>query len=132
MQFALSIKKNSNRQNNPWSTLALGETHIAWKTSVFGIIQFECGKMRTRITPNTDTFYAVSGKGFFFWKYSNLSQIVEVFLSRKIYWYKIYRYNQKPMSVSSYNHNGFMTTGTLDIIRIFLLVSLSSQVLDFP
>ena len=23
-------------------------------------IQFECGKMRTRITPNTDTFYAVA------------------------------------------------------------------------
>ena len=22
-------------------------------------IQFECGKMRTKITPNTDTFYAV-------------------------------------------------------------------------
>ena len=24
-------------------------------------IQPECGKMRNRITPNTDTFYAVSG-----------------------------------------------------------------------
>ena len=23
-------------------------------------IQFKCGKMRTRITPNTDTFYAVN------------------------------------------------------------------------
>ena len=23
-------------------------------------IQFECGKMRTRITPNTDTFHAVN------------------------------------------------------------------------
>ena len=27
--------------------------------SVFLRIQFECGKTRTRITPNTDTFYAV-------------------------------------------------------------------------
>ena len=26
---------------------------------VFGVIQSECGKMRTRITPNTDTFYTV-------------------------------------------------------------------------
>ena len=25
-------------------------------------IQSECGKMRTRITPNKDTFYAVSGE----------------------------------------------------------------------
>ena len=28
-------------------------------TERYGDIQFECGKMRTRITPNTDTFYAV-------------------------------------------------------------------------
>ena len=26
---------------------------------VLAVIGFECGKMRTRITPNTDTFYAV-------------------------------------------------------------------------
>ena len=44
----------------------------AWKVSVFGVIlelfcifphldwlQSECGKTRTRITPNTDTFHAV-------------------------------------------------------------------------
>ena len=34
----------------------------AWKVSVFGVIlvciQSECGKIRTRITLNTDTFYA--------------------------------------------------------------------------
>ena len=39
--------------------------HTAQKVSVFGHfvslrIQSECGKLRTRITPNTDTFYAVS------------------------------------------------------------------------
>ena len=27
--------------------------------SVFGVIQSECGKIRTRITPNAETFYAV-------------------------------------------------------------------------
>ena len=27
-------------------------------------IQSECGNMRTRITPNTDTFYAVQKLGF--------------------------------------------------------------------
>ena len=27
--------------------------------SVFGVIQLECGKTWTRITPNTDTFHAV-------------------------------------------------------------------------
>ena len=26
----------------------------------YGVIQSECGKMRTRITPNMDTFYPVS------------------------------------------------------------------------
>ena len=31
----------------------------AQKVSVFGVIQSECGKMQTTITPNTDTFYAV-------------------------------------------------------------------------
>ena len=33
-----------------------------WKVSVFGVIlvrNAECGKMRTRITPDTDTFYEV-------------------------------------------------------------------------
>ena len=49
--------------------------HTAWKVSVFGVIlvvfppwieygeirsKFQCGKMRTRIIPNTDTFYAVT------------------------------------------------------------------------
>ena len=37
---------------------------IAWKVSVLGVIliriQSEWGKIRTRITPNTDTFYAVN------------------------------------------------------------------------
>ena len=36
----------------------------AWKVSVFGLflvrIRSECGKIRTRKTPNTDTFHAVS------------------------------------------------------------------------
>ena len=40
-----------------------GVSITAWKVSAFGVIliraQSECGKIRTRITPNTDTFYAV-------------------------------------------------------------------------
>ena len=53
----------------------------AWKVSVFGVIlvrifsyshwigvslriQSKCGKIRTRITPNTDTFYAVYAPSF--------------------------------------------------------------------
>ena len=35
-------------------TLALRE-----KKSIFGVIQSECGKIRTRITLNTDTIYTV-------------------------------------------------------------------------
>ena len=39
------------------------KNYIAWKVFIFGVIlvgiQFECGKTPTRITPNTDTFYAV-------------------------------------------------------------------------
>ena len=38
-------------------------TFTEYKVSVLGVIlvrvQSECGKIRTRITPNTDTFYAV-------------------------------------------------------------------------
>ena len=38
--------------------------------SIFGVIlvriQSDCGKIRTRITPNTDTFYAVPTLVFFF------------------------------------------------------------------
>ena len=32
------------------------------KVSIFGVIQSECGKIRSRITPNTDTFYAVCNR----------------------------------------------------------------------
>ena len=37
----------------------VGDCNAASKVSVFGDIQSECRKMRTRITPNTDTFHAV-------------------------------------------------------------------------
>ena len=43
----------------------IAELCTAWKVSVFGVIlapifrQSECGKIRTRITPNMDAFYAV-------------------------------------------------------------------------
>ena len=37
----------------------VGVCNTASKVSVFGDIQSECRKMRTRITPNTDTFHAV-------------------------------------------------------------------------
>ena len=60
-------------------------THTAWKVSVFGVIlvrifphsdwirrdteyfsiQSKWGKMQTRITPNTNTFYAVPGEKMF-------------------------------------------------------------------
>ena len=36
--------------------------HFGMDVERYGVslcIQFECGKMRTRITPNTDTFHAV-------------------------------------------------------------------------
>ena len=54
----------------------------AQKVSIFGVtlirIQTKCGKMRTRITPNTDTFYAVNGY------FSNLEIWSPMFL--KIFW----------------------------------------------
>ena len=37
--------------------------HFGMDVERYGVslcTQFECGKMRTRITPNTDTFYAVT------------------------------------------------------------------------
>ena len=46
-------------------TQRVHEGYTEWKVSVFGVIpvriQFECGKIRTRITPNTGTFYSVIG-----------------------------------------------------------------------
>ena len=51
----------------------------ASKVSVFEVIlvriQSECGKIRTRITPNTDTFYAVYDGSF--WYFSQHFQIVK-------------------------------------------------------
>ena len=44
----------------------------------------------------------------------------------------MYRCNQKSMCASSYNRNGLMATGTLDVIHIFLLATPLSQVYDFP
>ena len=47
----------SFRQNSTHSNMLI----TAWKLSMFGVIQSECGKMWTRITPNTDIFYAANG-----------------------------------------------------------------------
>ena len=47
----------------PFQYFGLDFPGTSWKVSLFGDIlvriQSECGKMRTRITPTTDTFYAV-------------------------------------------------------------------------
>ena len=47
---------------------------------LFLCIQSECGKMRTRITPNTDTFYAVDNLNVFFSE--NTAKHSNVFLDR--------------------------------------------------
>ena len=53
------------RWRSPFTCMLLFKNKCvtAQKVSVFGVIlvriQFECGKMRTRITSNTDTFHAV-------------------------------------------------------------------------
>ena len=41
-----------------WSVFSRNQTEYG-EIRVSLRIQSECGKMRTRITPNTDTFYAV-------------------------------------------------------------------------
>ena len=38
------------------------EKNTVWKMSVFEAIQSKCGKIRTRITPNTETFHVVKDK----------------------------------------------------------------------
>ena len=52
------------RDSNVLNLAILLETARACKESVFVVIlvciQSECGKIRARITPNADTFYAVS------------------------------------------------------------------------
>ena len=67
---AVNIDSTTNvfqENNNLWQLfsikLQVGST--AWEVSIFGVIlrhyhiQSECGKIRTRITPNTHTFYVV-------------------------------------------------------------------------
>ena len=47
----------------PVITHCVKSTRIRSYSSPYGVsyrIQSECGKIRTRITPNTDTFYAVA------------------------------------------------------------------------
>ena len=46
-------------------------------------IQSKCGKIRTRITPNTDTFYAVE------MVFKNIKQYLELMLQKKLkkYWW---------------------------------------------
>ena len=46
--------KKKMKSKQKWTDIVLAAYH-----SLSLRIQFECGKMRTRITPNTDTFYAV-------------------------------------------------------------------------
>ena len=41
-------------------TIVVAITTTWWKESVFGVIQYKCGKILTRITPSTDTFYTVN------------------------------------------------------------------------
>ena len=40
-------------------------------------IQFECGKMRTRITPNTDTFYGVDLPQVKWYSISSMKNILD-------------------------------------------------------
>ena len=53
------------------------EEHTAWKVCKYG--QSICGKMRTRTTPNTDTFHAVQYGGFYM-----LAQLFLITLGKKI------------------------------------------------
>ena len=38
------------------------------RVSIFGVIQSECGKIQTRITPDADTFYAVWKRSMLRWR----------------------------------------------------------------
>ena len=46
--------------NSDWYSLRKKCPYSEFFWSVFSRIQSECGKVRTRITPNTDTFHAVT------------------------------------------------------------------------
>ena len=45
--------------NNQYTTMGKKSPYSELFQSIFSRIQSECGKARTRITPNMDTFYAV-------------------------------------------------------------------------
>ena len=60
---------NNDNDKNLQKALSLIKHLTARKVSAFGVIlvriQSECGKLRTKINPNTDTFYAVSSRSMF-------------------------------------------------------------------
>ena len=52
-------------------------------------IQSECGKMRTRITPNTDSFYAVISFIFPLKSYQSTKTITWIFFQSKLHIFKL-------------------------------------------
>ena len=64
LEFSNKSEKHSLRENCPYSKYSGPHFHAfglnTERYSVSLCIQSECGKMRTRITPNTDTFHAVT------------------------------------------------------------------------
>ena len=73
-QRKIKLLNKLNKNTGEW-------TMYAWKVSVLGIIQPEYGKIRTRITQNIGTFYAVFdlvGRKLFFSGTSNMKYLVTV------------------------------------------------------
>ena len=55
LEYGIYLRKESLREKCPY-------LEFFW--SVFSRIQCECGKIRTRKTPNTDSFYAGNGSHY--------------------------------------------------------------------
>ena len=85
------------------------QSRTAWKVPVFGVflvrIQSECWKMRTRKTPNTDIFHAISYYQVFMAECRGTSRdLFNIYLSRQLFsmkkrhhryliWYLIHLWN---------------------------------------
>ena len=82
MLFCLECMKEIQLAKRDFDTVLwmIPEHVTAWKVSVFGVIQSEYGKMRSRITPNTDTFYAVCPNSEIQPKYSMASKTQPPFI----------------------------------------------------
>ena len=92
--------------------------------SVFLCIQFNCAKMRTRITPSTDTFYAVNNCENFFFRIARINGMLN-YMHTFLWATSIWKYLQIEQTINF----EFSATEVL-FANPFIFFSTICQILD--